>query len=87
MAQEITLRVYVKQDGDRTAFTLGTNGKEIAEICKAGLTSIKPYEIDAIKLGIVCKTADSYPEAVEIVGDAIEKHFAQYGINVEFVKE
>lgn len=82
-AQEITMRVYVKQEGIKTAFTVGTNGKEVGHVLDFRFID-KGYDYYA---DCVCGDTDSYPEAVEKVSEGIAKFFAQYGINVEFVKE
>lgn len=83
IAQEVTLKVYIKQDGDKTRFILGTNGEQIAYI-----------ENDYFNRGRyfgtfypVTATIDNatYPECVEFIGQCIENNLNRYGINVEFV--
>lgn len=86
-AQEITMKVYVKQYDDRTAFTLGTTKREIGTIGKDP-EHIGKYSFCWSVGRYGYKDNLTYPEAVEFLSERICTWFTmQYGINVEFVKE
>ncbi len=59
------------------------NGKEIAGI---GSDFCNPGKYSA-RFGVYASGNNiaTFPDAVEFIGDAICNHFAQFGLNVEFV--
>lgn len=78
--QAVTLKIEVTTENNVTRFD-ATNGKKMAVIMA-----------DSFNGGFCayCGTFGScsgktYPEAVEFVSDCIERHFAEYGINVDFL--
>lgn len=74
-----TVIVTVNQQGEKTALQI--DGKVIATIgkdrynkgCYSG--SFGPFG---------CCNGSSYPEALEFISDCVERHFASFGLNVEF---
>lgn len=89
-AQEITLKVNVKQDGnDRTDFILGTNGRVFATISYNSESQDWMVEYWQNRNGQRHHQFHviSYASATAFVAHKMEKYFDTYGINVEFVKE
>lgn len=74
-----TIIVTINQQGEKA--TLQIDGKVIATITKDSFNkgrfcgSFGPFG---------CCNNSRYPDAVEFVTDCIERHFANFGLNVEF---
>lgn len=84
-AQELTLKVYVKQDGDKTRFILGTNGKQIAYIENDEFNIGRYFGVFKPTTNVIDNA--TYPECVEFIGNCLDNNLNKYGINVEFVNE
>lgn len=92
-AQKITMRVYVKSTqyygNNRTDFILATNEKVFATISYDSEDHDWMVEYWSNRNGQRHHQfhVTSYAEATECVAHKIEKYFATYGIDVEFVNE
>lgn len=86
-AQEITLKVRIDTSDKYFTRFYASTGKLIAEITNWNIEYRWGLRIGAFLETPNTGCTSSYPEAVEQCSDAIEAFFAQYGINVEFVKE
>lgn len=83
-----TLKIEVKTENR-------TDGKTVTEFYINGVKHIASVINDFNNIGKYsgyCGTLGAcnnvtYPEAIEFVSDCIERHFAEFGINIEFVTE
>lgn len=80
--QAVTLKIEVTTTDGVTDFVTLTNKKRIAIISSDSYHAGKYIG----KFGVFESCNNStFAEAVEFVSDCIERHFAEYGINVEFL--
>lgn len=77
-----TITVTVRQQGGNTALQIGS--KVIATIGK-DRNNIGRYSASFMSGQFGCCDNHTYPEAVEFISGAIERHFADFGLNVKFV--
>lgn len=74
-----TIIVTVNQQGDKTALQI--DDKVIATISKDSFNEGR-YSASFGAFGY-CNNSH-YPDAVEFITDCIERHFANFGLNVKF---
>lgn len=74
-----TIIVTVNQQGEKTALQI--DGKVIATITKDSFNKGRFCG----SFGVFgCCNNNTYPNALEFITNCIERHFANFGLNVEF---